>query len=286
MERRWPLTALIVALLLLLPAAALAAQPAPPAGPSMRTIQVADDQGVHEFSLVEMLEFLRQDYTDLSAVRDPLLYARHLSLRGRLLAHYLAHTNELARGGFFQTGGAALQRAVAASVRADLIGAEAAATLTPRDILALHAIVYATSGPAVCDEFASRHAVMAALEGRDLAYLGELQRCVLEAREQIGRVRALSGMYGEPEAIQAACASQAQKGPTEGAACAPSPQGEGHKCQGNGEGHQCSGKCSGGGADHKCSGACKAEGGQCSGKCQEKPAAPSPKDTLSRNSIR
>ena len=272
-------------------AAAATGAAAGPAPQAARYIEVTGEGGARQFTLIQTLDFLRQGYTDASAATDPLSFARDLCLRGRLLAEYLRHSNELSRAGFFEERGPQVRQAVSASLNPEFVSAEMAEGLTAKDVMALHAVVYATSGPAVYDQFVAEKTTGASLEGRSYAYLAELAQTVIEARDRILEVRSLSGMYGPQTAtIASTCATA---GP---AACAAKPAAScggaaaaDHKCSGackagSGEAdHKCSGTCktdgkcsgackTGGEAEHKCSGACKTGGGEadhkCSGACK------------------
>ncbi len=279
MERRSLLCATLLALLVLTPAPWAAAASPPPA---LACIKVADGQAERSFDLIQTLDFLRQGYTDPQAVTDPLPYARDLCLRGKLLAYFLKHSQELAQSGFFEARDAAARHALLASLNPEFVSPELAASLTPKDILALHAVVYVTAAPAAFDELLRcRVAASNTLEGRDYAYLTQLKEAVLEASEQIGRVQYLSGMCPEAQGeIRPACAASAAAAPQGEHKCTGGSQGE-HKCTGSckseggkctgscaGEGGKCSGKCQGGSqGEHKCTGACQSEGGKCSGTC-------------------
>ncbi len=295
MERRFLIGALLVALLTLISSAVpLAAAPGDQAA-GAPCIRVADGQGMREFTLTDTLKFLHGCYTDPSAVDDPLRYAQDLYLRGKLLSYFLRHSAELSSSGFFKAEDQAARQAVAASLNSRLVGPEMASALTPKDILALHAIVYATSGPAVFDQFMSEKLAGAALEGKDYAYLAQLKHYVLGASEQIHQVRALSGMYpaaAEAE-IRPACSGKTCPSESGDHKCSGACQSEGGKCSGSCESgkapqgeHKCSGACASGG---KCTGACATQGG-CSGKCQRHEpgagAAASPTKVLSDLSIR
>jgi hypothetical protein len=275
MERRTLFTLALFALLIFTPAAVSLAAP-PAAQPC--SIQVTDEEGIHEFSTAQALTFLHRDYTDVSAVKDPLGYAHDLCLRGKLLAYFLTHSAELTRGGFFEARDESVRQAVRSSVNPDFVNRELAAVLTPKDILALHAVVYATAGPAVHDEFMTCKVAGAALEGKDYAYLAQLRHYALLAADEIRRVRALSGMYGEIKeaAFSPACSPQATNSQAGCAATCPSGPAEkkdAHQCSGacKTEGGKCSGTCSSHQGEeksgHQCSGACKTEGGKCSGTC-------------------
>lgn len=275
MDRRHLTLLALLALVLLWPAhAPWAAQGAG----RLDLIQVSDGAQERRFTLPQALEFLRCGYTDMAQVKDPLAYAHDLCLRGKLLAYFLSHSAELARGGYFEARGPEVRQAVLASLNPQFVSREMARTLTPKDIMALHAVVYATSGPALHEQFMAEKVAGAALEGKDFTYLAELRHYAVEAAEHIQRVRALSGMYGEPPAeLKAACASQAAA-PKEAHECSGTCQTAG-KCSGTCAGHEkegdhkCSGACTGHGqegADHKCSGTCQTAGkcsGACSGKC-------------------
>jgi hypothetical protein len=269
MERRSLLCATLLALLVLTPALWAAAASPPPA---LACIKVADGQAERTFDLIQTLDFLRQGYTDPQAVTDPLPYARDLCLRGKLLAYFLKHSQELTQSGFFEARDAAARHALLASLDPEFVSPELAASLTPKDILALHAVVYVTAAPAAFDELLRcRVAASNTLEGRDYAYLTQLKQAVLEASEQIGRVQYLSGMCPEAQGeIRPACAASAAAAPQGEHKCTGACQSEGGKCSGTcaGEGGKCSGKCQGGSqGEHKCTGSCKSEGGKCSGSC-------------------
>jgi hypothetical protein len=270
MERR-SLVALLVALFLLVPTAVpLAAQPG----------QASLRAGQRDYSLVEALEFLRHGYTDPGAVTDPLQYARDLRLRGELLACFLRHSAELSRAGFFEIKDAASRQAVLASLNPAFVAPELAADLTPKDILALHAVVFATAGPAVFDQFLAEHVAGPALEGKRYAYLCELRNCVLETDECLREVRDLSGMYG-PAGVRPAASVVPEK-----RVCSATPQAD-HKCSGTcqTDGAKCAGTCATDGkcsgtcaskegeakaSEHQCSGTCQTEGGKCTGTCAGK----------------
>jgi hypothetical protein len=235
---------------------------------------VADDLcGVREFTLTETLEFLRQGYTDVSGVGDPLSYARDLCLRGELLACFLKNSAELLRAGFLEAASPEVREALSACLNPQFVSPELAASLTPKDVLALHAVVYATSGPAVFDEFLRQKVASSALEGKDYAYLSRLKHYCLKAREEINRVRSLSGMYEATSEVKlAGCPAASDSG--SGHKCSGACQTEGGKCSGacqSGGGEQkCAGACKGHeGGEHKCTGSCQTEGGKCAGACAQ-----------------
>jgi hypothetical protein len=221
---------------------------------------------VREFTLTETLEFLRQGYTDVSAVADPLGYVRDLCLRGELLACFLKNSAELLRAGFLEAASPEVRQALSACLNPQFVSPELAASLTPKDVLALHAICYATSGPAVLDEFLRQKVASSALEGKDYAYLSRLKHYCLQAREEINQVRSLSGMYGATSEVKlAGCPAASDSG--SGHKCSGACQTEGGKCSGSCE-QKCASPCKGHeGADHKCTGACQSEGGKCTGAC-------------------
>jgi hypothetical protein len=198
-KRGLALSAALLAVLLFIPTLAMAA---PPVG-----IPLTDGAQTRYLSLGETLDFLRAGYTDLSTANDALSYARDLRDRGTILAYFLSHSKELARAGFFDAQGPATRRAMLACLNADFVSPELAESLTAKDILALHAVVYATEGPAIYDQFMAEKAEGRAIEGKRYAYLASMRECALQAGDRICQVRALSGMYHSQGELMMAAAS-------------------------------------------------------------------------------